>query len=146
MSEEKHSLEAGQFEPQRQNMISRMLGKYVDNGRNTNYQGSSCQEKPNIFFWQHCKYLLTCSKVFMKQPSMKSYLIKFLSILLFQRVLHCYSTPTNSVLLSLLFGDFPWKCSLDGDVVRLEVSNPLIPNGAFSLMVRERLLGGLLAA
>ena len=88
--------------------------------------------------------VLTFRKVFIKrQPPIKSYLIKFLSILLFSK--ECFIvTATNSVLHS--FGDFPWKSSLDGDVVRLEVSNPLIPNGAFSLMVRERLLGGLLAA
>ena len=58
MSEEKHSLEAGQFEPQRQNMISRMLGKYVDDGRNTNYiKAHPLKKKPNIFIWQHCTYV-----------------------------------------------------------------------------------------
>ena len=78
--------------------------------------------------------VLTFRKVFIKrQPSIKSYLIKFLSILLFSKECFIVTTITNSVLLSLLFGDFPWKCSLDGDVVRLEVSNPLIPNGAFSI-------------
>ena len=109
-----------------------MLGKYVDNGRNTNYiKAHPLKKKPNIFIWQHCTY--TFRKVFIKrQPPIKSYLIKFLSILLFSK--ECFIvTATNSVLLSLLFGDFPWKCSLDGDVVRLEVSNPLIPNGAFSI-------------
>ena len=113
-------------------MISRMLGKYVDNGRNTNYiKAHPLKKNPISSFGS---IVLTFRKVFIKrQPSIKSYLIKFLSILLFSKECFIVTTITNSVLLSLLFGDFPWKCSLDGDVVRLEVSNPLIPNGAFSI-------------